>query len=662
MDQVSVGINKVDTKVDTILDLLKPGQAHSASNGMAVWSMPLKPANFYGRDDVVNDTARLLIHTETSRECLLEPGGMGKTSVALAIMESRTIQERFESTNRFWIPRVEAPSPSPLLDILFSHLRRNTKAPLDDITYELEVSEDPRILLFDNWDPVEGSYGEVIDILRRISRIPQVALLMTMRGTTPPDVDLNRLLTTLGHMPFAVTLMAKLTRESRTNAKELLDDSEHAGTGMLSGSDDRERSMNRSISLSVDSKLVKQDPDALPLLAALSMLPAGTTRNHLHWWAPENLSSGTRALATLSKTTLVVVSDTGPIDSVISVLPVVQSYMRSDGRILQEIQQHITNACYKFIRSYNSTVGDTNFNSDLKTLACEETNLQYILLGGATTTSNSSSLKPTMIMNERLDALLSLSWYHVHTNPRSEVAERTLKLARDLGDESYIAKSLLCLGRTYNVQGHYEEAYRHLQEEAECMLEMSEAIGFRPPEDDIDLRLALKAQAILEKLEGSNTYAKARAKLLIGSDFHMIHDLESPLENLEDLEKVYYDMGRFKEGLDNCEQGIREAEYTENEYQLADALHIASIGFIYLNLTEEALKYSERAPLACKRSGGYPQVSAAILELMGFIYLERMDLSTARIAYKVATDHAFSLIGKIIWQKRLLMPHLSTLS
>ncbi|KIJ38765.1 hypothetical protein M422DRAFT_258640 [Sphaerobolus stellatus SS14] len=146
----------------------------------------------------------------------------------------------------------------------------------------------------------------------------------------------------------------------------------------------------------------------------------------------------------------------------------------------------------------------------------------------------------------------------------------------------------------------------------------------------------------------------------------MIHDLESSLENLEDarevlgalnlhadlsmclrrLDRAHYDMGRFKEGLDSCEQGIHEAEYTENEYQLADALHIASIGLIYLSRTEEALKYSERALLACKRSGEYSQVSAAILELMGFIYLERMDLSTARIAYKVATDHAFSLIGK----------------
>ena len=35
--------------------------------------------------------------------------------------------------------------------------------------------------------------------------------------------DVTRLLTTLGNMPFAVTLMARLGMESQSNAKDLLD-------------------------------------------------------------------------------------------------------------------------------------------------------------------------------------------------------------------------------------------------------------------------------------------------------------------------------------------------------------------------------------------------------------------------------------------------------
>ena len=44
--------------------------------------------------------------------------------------------------------------------------------------------------------------------------------------------------------------------------------------------------MNRSISLSVDSDLVKQGHDAVLLLGVLSMLPAGTARQNLRWRAP----------------------------------------------------------------------------------------------------------------------------------------------------------------------------------------------------------------------------------------------------------------------------------------------------------------------------------------------------------------------------------------
>jgi len=92
------------------------------------------------------------------------------------------------------------------------------------------------------------------------------------------DPDVNRLLAVLGHMPFAVTLMANLGKRGRSNAKELLDTWYKSGTDMLSVANSPERSMNRSISLLVDSDFVKQNPDALPLLAILSLLPAGTTK------------------------------------------------------------------------------------------------------------------------------------------------------------------------------------------------------------------------------------------------------------------------------------------------------------------------------------------------------------------------------------------------
>ena len=68
------------------------------------------------------------------------------------------------------------------------------------------------------------------------------------------DPDVVKLLVALGHMPFAITLMAKLGVEGHSTAKDLLDAWSKSGPDMLSN--DLEESMNRSISLSVEVYLV----------------------------------------------------------------------------------------------------------------------------------------------------------------------------------------------------------------------------------------------------------------------------------------------------------------------------------------------------------------------------------------------------------------------
>ena len=78
------------------------------------------------------------------------------------------------------------------------------------------------------------------------------------------DSDVPRLLSALGNMPFAVTLMANLGAESRVNAKDLLDSWSESGTKILSN--DPEQSMDQSIRLSVESDLVKRNPSTTGIL------------------------------------------------------------------------------------------------------------------------------------------------------------------------------------------------------------------------------------------------------------------------------------------------------------------------------------------------------------------------------------------------------------
>ena len=50
---------------------------------------------FYGRDDIIKEITKLLIKKETSRVCILGAGGMGKTSVALGVVEQLLIKGWF---------------------------------------------------------------------------------------------------------------------------------------------------------------------------------------------------------------------------------------------------------------------------------------------------------------------------------------------------------------------------------------------------------------------------------------------------------------------------------------------------------------------------------------------------------------------------------------
>ena len=178
---------------------------------------------------------------------------MGETSVALAVMESEAVRNKFGEENRLLVPCIGATSPSLLLQILYRSLRitRDTGNSLDDICSELKASIDLCVILLDNfetpWNPQQGDQRDVERILCFLSTLPHISILVTMRSNFPPsdgiqweyknllptdeeasrmiytDIDLSAsahpapgdLLHALGHMPYAITLMATLGKKSK---------------------------------------------------------------------------------------------------------------------------------------------------------------------------------------------------------------------------------------------------------------------------------------------------------------------------------------------------------------------------------------------------------------------------------------------------------------
>ena len=437
------------------------------SSDTIVQQMPLKPAVFHGRDVIIEEITQMLIKEETSRVCILGAGGMGKTSVALGVIEQSLIKARFLPENIVWVPCIEASSATLLLEILFTQLQvpGNTgQATIENIISLLAAtSTQPRLILLDNFETpynaLDGAQKQVEDNLRRLAMLSHIAILVTMRGRYPPcdeainwqskeiqptdegasfriyhniypdsknDPDVGRLLGILGHMPFAVTLMARLGKEGQSTAKELILAWSENGPDILP--DHHEQNMNRSISLSVDSNLMKQNPQALLLLSVLSCLPAGTSKATLRWWVPALHSSMIpSAIATLSKTGLLVENRRQDSDSpVLFVLPVVQSFMQQHGRIGKEIRQNIQSSCSQYILDHVHRQNNPAL-SEVKALAAEDVNIQAILCSPPTTQHSN------MLSDKVIDALITFSWYRCNdAKPNLEISKHAVSMAKAL--------------------------------------------------------------------------------------------------------------------------------------------------------------------------------------------------------------------------------------
>ena len=704
---VSNQVQNLDYKVDkgfsTIMAVLEETRARNLGTVSVVrQQMPLKPRIFHGREDLVREIIFLLLDDETSRVCILGPGGVGKTSCSLTVVHSQLIQEKFSAKNRFWVPCIGATSTALFLDLLYLHLRvtRDTKNPLDDIVFDLQSSSEPRLILVDNfetpWNQTDGSQGSVNYIIRRLSEIRHVALLITMRGTNPPSEDilwqyrnlapldvaasrrifqdiypapknrpeLDKLLAALGHMPFAVTLMAKLGKETHSSTKALMDGWSRSGTNMLSSPSTPEENMNRSIGLSVDSDLVKRDPDALVLLAVLCLLPAGTTKERLRFWAP-NTSSELAAIATLSKAALVMVSDQSDSDAAtLFVLPVVQSFMHSSNRIPISVQGHIQEACCKYVLEHSCRRQDRDFKAHSAALRIEETNIQSILFDSSCTlpSSRHTSLAHDPSLTKMIvESLLVFAWYRNDTQASLDLSLQILQVARAMGSQTQIGEALHCVGHTYHQLDRFQDADTHLREAylflkaltpdhessrstCECALTLSENSPFVTL-DKLDDMIPILLQAHEGFNALSEEYGQARCLLQLGQIHRGLGHLSISLSYLQSgrdimerlgrewdvaralyaASRVYFRMSQLQEALEAIKKAWSIASRLDDEFLGGDITQLASIVYFSVGQYEESLEFAQKSLLAAECLGS-PLGKAQNLAQIGAIYRRQVDL------------------------------------
>ncbi|KAF7333644.1 hypothetical protein MSAN_02407400 [Mycena sanguinolenta] len=479
--------------------------------------MPSPHRIFYGRESLVDDIISLLRSEQTSRVCITGVGGMGKTSVALAVAQKAVAENIFPKEYVFWVPCVEAKSPDLLRRILYAQLRITTRSydSLDPLVTDLDASKQRRLLL-DNFETpwLSGSgkdQAEIGDILVRLAELPHIALLVTMTSGFSPgriqwqhrvlqalDADaardvfrikyrdaagglelsagpeLDRLLMAIGRIP-AITLMATCGGHQGTSPAALLKEWESAGTRMLAG--DETRSMDETIRLSMERQVVKSNSEAFTLLAILSMLPAGTSGQNLSWWAP-TLTSPSAAVGTLRTAALIEFKGDGHFaTSRIFVRPTIQSYMSHQDRIPAEVRDQVHDACYNFVLRHESIPDDPKFKTDFQAIASEEINIQGLLM----------EIPVNAPRPNAVDALIAFSLYQSRTKASAVVASHALEVARSVYNDLHVANrdatvrhvadrnaarhvaaAHHSLGQSLFILDQYEEACKHFEEAAGC--------------------------------------------------------------------------------------------------------------------------------------------------------------------------------------------------
>ncbi|KAJ7253147.1 hypothetical protein C8J57DRAFT_1660242 [Mycena rebaudengoi] len=288
------------------------GTLPDVGNSTRSFSMlPPSPKIFHGRDSELNTVVTILLQ-DSAHIAILGTGGMGKTTLAIAAVHNAQVESKY--SQRYFVSCQSAPTCLELVSTIADHLGVEKQSNLSRTVIHYFTHAPPSLLVLDNletpWEP-SNSRSEVEEFMSLLTDIPQLALMITMRGAERPakikwtqpflppltplshsaalqtffDVaddtheedSVNQLLELTGNLPLAVSLIASVA--GAEGCDSTLARWKTESTCMLSDGYDKRSSLDISIMLSFTSS--RMTPGAQDLLSILSMLPDGFTHADL---------------------------------------------------------------------------------------------------------------------------------------------------------------------------------------------------------------------------------------------------------------------------------------------------------------------------------------------------------------------------------------------
>ncbi|KAJ7896709.1 hypothetical protein B0H14DRAFT_3605161, partial [Mycena olivaceomarginata] len=358
--------------------------ANELKNSSNSFSMlPSKPKIFHGRESDLDKIMKMLSQ-QSPRIAILGGGGMGKTSLARAVLHHPDTSAIFK--HRFFVSAESATTSIELATLIGLHVGLNLGQDLTEPVVQYFSRKPSCLLILDNletvWEPIK-SRGGIEEFLNLLTEVEHLALIITMRGAERPakvqwtyplllplqplsndaahqtfmDItdnayaieDINQLLQFTDNMPLAVDLIAHLV--DYEGLSNVLTRWETEKTSLLSVGHDRKSNLDASINLSLSSPRITSD--SKELLSLLSILPNGLSDAELvqsNLPIPDILS----CKATLQATLLAYQDDNKRLLSLMPVREHIQRFLPPSQSLLQSLRKHF----YELLELYQKYNGE----------------------------------------------------------------------------------------------------------------------------------------------------------------------------------------------------------------------------------------------------------------------------------------------------------------
>ncbi|KAJ7462908.1 hypothetical protein FB451DRAFT_1180550 [Mycena latifolia] len=387
-------------------EIYKTGGSQNSSNSISM--LPAKPKIFHGRESELKEIVDIL-QQESPRITILGTGGMGKTSLAKAALHHPDIAAKYEQC--FFIVSDSVTTSVELSGLIGEHIGFEPAKDLTKQVIQYFATTGPSLLILDNletsWEPLESRAG-VEELLSKLTDVPHLALMITMRGAERPskvhwtrpflaplkplsdvaardtffaiaeDVhdskDVNEVLLLTDNMPLAVDLMAHAV-DVEGSCSAVLARWKPEKTSLLSSGNDRESNLDTSITISLSSS--RMSTGAKDLLSLLSILPDGLSDIEL---AQSKLSINDimTCKATLLATSLAYIDDKRRLKSLAPIREHMQCFYPPSPLLIHPLQNYF----HQLLDLYKKYSGTQQGAGRVKHLGFNVRNMSELLLRG----------------------------------------------------------------------------------------------------------------------------------------------------------------------------------------------------------------------------------------------------------------------------------------